>query len=216
MKSILTTLRRAPVVRSEIRHTGHLRLLSSTSSRKAHQIPPLKDKSLFKEQAYINGAWVNAQSGKTFEVHDPATGKVIGTMPEMNANDTNDAIAAASRALVSFRKTTARQRADMLRKWYNLMVENSEDLARLITWENGKPFADAKGEVGYASSFFNWFSEEATRITGDTIPASVAGNRIFTVKEPVGVCGLITPWNFPAAVRWAFINFSVLHTDLGA
>lgn len=187
-------------MRSEIRHTGHLRLLSSTSSRKAHQIPPLKDKSLFKEQAYINGAWVNAQSGKTFEVHDPATGKVIGTMPEMNANDTNDAIAAASRALVSFRKTTARQRADMLRKWYNLMVENSEDLARLITWENGKPFADAKGEVGYASSFFNWFSEEATRITGDTIPASVAGNRIFTVKEPVGVCGLITPWNFPAAM----------------
>ena len=203
MKSVLTTISRTPAVRSQIRQTNHLRLLSSTSSRKAHQIPPLKDKTLFKEQAYINGKWVNAQSGKTFEVHDPATGKAIGTMPEMNKADTDAAIKAASDALVSFRKTTARQRADLLRKWYNLMVENSEDLARLITWENGKPFADAKGEVGYASSFFNWFSEEAPRLTGDTIPATVAGNRVFTVKEPVGVCGLITPWNFPAAVGYA-------------
>lgn len=158
---------------------------------------------------------MNARSGKSFEVHDPATGKVIGTMPEMNKDDTNDAIQAASDALVSFRKTTARQRADILRKWYNLLIENSEDLARLITWENGKPFADAKGEVAYASSFFNWFSEEAPRLTGDTIPATVAGNRVFTVKEPVGVCGLITPWNFPAAVsELAALNISQALTFL--
>lgn len=200
MKSILSTVSRTPVLRSQIRSTNHLRLLSSSAARQAHQIPPLSDKTLFKEQCYINGKWVNAQSGKTFEVHDPATGKVIGTMPEMDKHDTNDAIKAASDALVSYRKTTARQRAEILRKWYNLMVENSEDLARLITWENGKPFTDSKGEVGYAASFFNWFSEEAPRLTGDTIPATVAGNRVYTIKEPVGVCGLITPWNFPAAV----------------
>ncbi|GIZ39426.1 hypothetical protein CKM354_000280900 [Cercospora kikuchii] len=200
MKSILSSVAKTPALRSQIRRTNHLRLLSSTASRNAHQVPPLADKTLFKEQCYINGQWVNARSGKSFEVHDPATGKVIGTMPEMNKDDTNDAIQAASDALVSFRKTTARQRADILRKWYNLLIENSEDLARLITWENGKPFTDAKGEVAYASSFFNWFSEEAPRLTGDTIPATVAGNRVFTVKEPVGVCGLITPWNFPAAM----------------
>jgi succinate-semialdehyde dehydrogenase/glutarate-semialdehyde dehydrogenase len=94
---------------------------------------------------------------------------------------------------VSFRKTTGRERAKMLRKWYDLMIENSEDLARLITWENGKPLADAKGEVTYAANFFEWFSEEAPRVYGDTIPATVPGNRVFTVKEPVGVAGLITP-----------------------
>jgi succinate-semialdehyde dehydrogenase/glutarate-semialdehyde dehydrogenase len=124
---------------------------------------------------------------------DPATGQVIGSCAECDADDTHAAIEAASTALSSFRKTTGRERARLLRKWYDLMVENSEDIAKLITWENGKPLADAKGEAAYAASFFEWFSEEAPRTYGDTIPATVPGNRVWTVKEPVGVCGLITP-----------------------
>lgn len=118
----------------------------------------------------------------------------------MDRADTEAAIAAAAAALPSFRKTTGRERSRMLRKWYQLMVDNADDLAKLITWENGKPLTDAKGEVAYAASFFEWFAEEAPRIYGNTIPASVPGNRVFTIKEPVGVCGLITPWNFPAAM----------------
>ncbi|KAF2151934.1 succinic semialdehyde dehydrogenase [Myriangium duriaei CBS 260.36] len=165
-----------------------------------HSIPPLNDKSLLKSQAFVNGKWVGAKSGKTFEVTDPATMKPIGTMPDFDKEDTELAIKAAEEAFVSFRKTTARERAKMLRKWYQLMMDNADDLAKLITWENGKPLADAKGEVAYAANFFEWFSEEAPRAYGDTISATVAGNRVFTIKEPVGVCGLITPWNFPAAM----------------
>jgi len=131
---------------------------------------------------------------------DPASGKLIGTCPEFDGSDTEKAIQAASEAFYTFRTTLGRERSRMLRRWHQLMVENAEDLATLITWENGKPLADAKGEVNYAASFFEWFSEEAPRIYGDTIPASVPGNRIMTLKQPVGVCGLITPWNFPAAM----------------
>ena len=131
---------------------------------------------------------------------DPSTGKLIGTCPEFDKADTEHAISVAASAFPSFRQTTARQRARWLHKWYQLMIENQEDIAKLITWENGKPMADAKGEVAYAAGFFEWFSEEAPRIDGDTITASVPGNRVFTIKEPVGVCGLITPWNFPAAM----------------
>ncbi|KAF2440628.1 succinate-semialdehyde dehydrogenase-like protein [Karstenula rhodostoma CBS 690.94] len=161
----------------------------------------LNDKSLLKEaQTYVNGEWIAAKSGKTFEVHDPATGKTIGTQPEMDRADTEAAIAAAAAAFPEWRKTTGRQRSKLLRKWYDLMTENADDLAKLITWENGKPIADAKGEVTYAANFFEWFAEEAPRTYGSTIPASVAGNRVFTINEPVGVCGLITPWNFPAAM----------------
>jgi succinate-semialdehyde dehydrogenase/glutarate-semialdehyde dehydrogenase len=124
---------------------------------------------------------------------DPASGQLIGTMPEMDRADTEAAIAAAADALPAFRKLTGRERSRMLRKWYQLMMDNAEDLARLITWENGKPMADAKGEVNYAASFYEWFAEEAPRMYGATIPASIAGNRVFTIKEPVGVVGLITP-----------------------
>ncbi|KAH7048324.1 Aldehyde/histidinol dehydrogenase [Macrophomina phaseolina] len=165
-----------------------------------HSIPPLSDKSLLKTKSYINGEWVGAASGKTFEVTDPSTGAVIATQPEMDSSDTQKAIDAAAAALPSFRKLTGRERARYLRRWYDLMIENADDLAKLITWENGKPLADAKGEVTYAANFFEWFSEEAPRVYGTTIPATVAGNRVFTVKEPVGVVGLITPWNFPAAM----------------
>ena len=143
---------------------------------------------------------MSASDSTTFEVHDPATGKKIGTCPEFNASDTEKAIVAASEAFKSFRKTLPRERARMLRKWFTLMTDNADDIARLITWENGKPLTDAKGEATYAASFLEWFSEEAPRVYGDTIGASVHGNRIVTIKQPVGVCGLITPWNFPAAM----------------
>ncbi|RDI84450.1 Serine/threonine-protein phosphatase 2B catalytic subunit [Venturia inaequalis] len=166
----------------------------------ARAIPELKDKSLFIQKAYVNGEWVGAKTGNTFEVHDPASHKLIGTMPEFDAADTENAIKAAAAALPSFRKTTGRERSRMLRKWYQLMMDNQEDLAKLITWENGKPLADSRGEVVYAAGFFEWFSEEAPRIYGDNIQASIAGNRIFTIREPIGVAGLITPWNFPAAM----------------
>lgn len=163
-------------------------------------VPKLKDPSLLKEECYINGEWTKAKSGKTFEITDPATGKVIGTNPECGKEDVENAIAAAAEAFKSFRKTTGRERSRMLRKWFQLMTDNAEDLAKLITWENGKPIADAKGEVTYASAFLEWFSEEAPRITGDVIAPTIPGNRIVTFKEPVGVCGVITPWNFPAAM----------------
>jgi len=167
----------------------------------SHNVPKLNDPSLLKTNvAYVNGEWVGAKSGKTFEVTDPSSGKLIGTAPEFDKADTQKAIDAAAAAFPSFRTKTGRERSKLLRKWYDLMVENSEDIAKLITWENGKPLADAKGEAAYAANFFEWFSEEAPRAYGDTIPASIAGNRVITIKEPVGVCGLITPWNFPAAM----------------
>jgi succinate-semialdehyde dehydrogenase/glutarate-semialdehyde dehydrogenase len=195
MQPLFRAVTSKPALRSYIQHTNRLSVLPSsrTYASMQHSVPPLNDKSLLKSQAYVNGQWVDAKSGKTFEVTDPASHKVIGTMPEMDKEDVTAAIQAAEKALVSFRKTTGRERAKMLRKWYDLMIENSEDLARLITWENGKPLADAKGEVTYAANFFEWFSEEAPRVYGDTIPATVPGNRVFTVKEPVGVAGLITP-----------------------
>ncbi|KAI1735917.1 Aldehyde/histidinol dehydrogenase [Xylaria scruposa] len=186
------------VVRSQFQRASLPLVASRLASTMA---PKLNDPSLFKtDVCYVNGEWVKAASGKTFEVHDPATGKLIGTCPEFDAKDTENAIAAAAEAFKSFRTKTGRERSKLLRKWYDLVMENSEDLARLITLENGKPFADAKGEVNYAAQFFEWFSEEAPRAYGDTIPATVPGNRVVTLKQPVGVCGLITPWNFPAAM----------------
>ncbi|KIW07334.1 uncharacterized protein PV09_02183 [Verruconis gallopava] len=191
---------RAPVRTFRIPSHKPFAIIARSYAMAGGNVPALKDPSLLKTQAYVNGEWVGAASGKTFEVHDPATGLKIATMPEMDTADVEKAIAAAAAALPSFRKTTGRERSKLLRKWYDLMMENAEDLATIITWENGKPIADARGEVTYAANFFEWFSEEAPRLYGDTIPASVAGNRVFTIKEPVGVCGLITPWNFPAAM----------------
>ena len=160
----------------------------------------LNDPSLLIQKCYVNGEFKDAASGETFEVHDPSSGEIIGKCPEFTAKDVDEAIAAAHEAFKTFRKTTGRERATMLRTWYNLMQENAADIATLITWENGKPLADAKGETAYAANFFNWFSEEAPRLYGDTIAASIPGNRAFTLRQPVGVCGLITPWNFPAAM----------------
>ncbi|KAF5689566.1 succinate-semialdehyde dehydrogenase (NADP+) [Fusarium denticulatum] len=178
-------------------------VISLMITRRASNVAPpkLKDPSLLKQDVcYVDGEWVKAGSGKTFEVHDPSTGKLIGTCPEFNSKDTQLAISAAADAFPSFCAKTGRERSKLLRAWYDQMAANAEDIAKIITWENGKPIADAKGETTYAANFLEWFSEEAPRVYGDTIPSSVPGNRVWTIKEPVGVCGLITPWNFPAAM----------------
>ncbi|TPX11929.1 uncharacterized protein E0L32_007427 [Thyridium curvatum] len=165
-----------------------------------HTVPPLKDASLLIQKCFINGEFVDAASGATFEVHDPATGKLVGTCPECDVGDTERAVAAADAAFKTFRRTTARHRSRLLRRWYDLLVDNAEDIATLIAWESGKPLADARAEAAYAASFLEWFSEEAPRVYGDTFPTSGSGQRAVTLKQPVGVCSLVTPWNFPAAM----------------
>ena len=161
---------------------------------------PMKDQNLFRQQCYINGQWLDADSGKTIEVTNPATGEVIGTIPQMGTAETRRAIEAANAAWGPWRKKTAKERANILRKWFNLMMENQEDLAILMTAEQGKPLAEARGEIAYAASFIEWFAEEAKRTYGDVIPAHQGDKRIIVTKEPIGVVGAITPWNFPAAM----------------
>ncbi len=160
----------------------------------------LKDTSLFRQQCYIDGAWCNADSGKTVEVNNPATNEVLGTIPNLGADETRRAIEAANAAWPGWRKKTAKERANILRKWFNLMLENQDDLAVLMTAEQGKPLAEAKGEVVYGASFVEWFAEEAKRVYGDTIPQHANDKRIVVIKEPIGVVAAITPWNFPNAM----------------
>ena len=160
----------------------------------------LKDPSLLKAKAYIAGQWQDAASRETFEVRNPATGRVVGTVPKMGADETRRAIEAADAAWGAWRAQPAKARAAILRKWYDLMLANADDLARIMTAEQGKPLAEAKGEIQYAASFLEWFGEEAKRVYGDTIPSPAGDKRLVVVKEPVGVCVAITPWNFPAAM----------------
>src|SRR5499427_1301685 len=160
----------------------------------------LKDPKLFRQQCHINGKWVDADSGKTVEVNNPATGEILGTVPSMGATETRRAIEAANAAWPAWRKKTAKERANILRKWFNLMMENQDDLATLMTAEQGKPLAEAKGEIAYGASFVEWFAEEAKRVYGDTIPQHQNDKRIVVVKEPIGVVAAITPWNFPNAM----------------
>jgi succinate-semialdehyde dehydrogenase/glutarate-semialdehyde dehydrogenase len=167
---------------------------------KADSALPIKDKTLFRQQCYINGQWVDADSGKTIDVTNPATGEVLGTIPNMGAAETRRAIETANAAWGPWRKKTAKERANLLRKWFNLMLENQDDLAILMTAEQGKPLAESKGEIGYAASFIEWFAEEAKRIYGDVIPAHQGDKRIVVTKEPIGVVAAITPWNFPSAM----------------
>jgi succinate-semialdehyde dehydrogenase/glutarate-semialdehyde dehydrogenase len=161
---------------------------------------PLKDKSLFRQQAYINGQWVDADSGKTVGVTNPATGEVLGTIPYMSTEETRRAIEAANASWGAWRKKTAKERSNILRKLFNLMMENQEDLAILMTAEQGKPLAESKGEIAYAASFIEWFAEEGKRTYGETIPTFASDKRLIVQKEPVGVVAAITPWNFPAAM----------------
>ncbi|WP_168789851.1 NADP-dependent succinate-semialdehyde dehydrogenase [Paraburkholderia aromaticivorans] len=160
----------------------------------------LKDPSLLKSQAYIAGEWQGADDGTTFEVKNPATGETIATVPRMGTAETRRAIDTANAAWPTWRATTAKQRAVILRKWHDLMMENADDLAKILTTEQGKPLAEAKGEIQYAASFLEWFAEEGKRVNGDTIPTPANDKRIVVTKEPIGVCAAITPWNFPAAM----------------
>ncbi|WMY12070.1 NADP-dependent succinate-semialdehyde dehydrogenase [Paraburkholderia phenoliruptrix] len=160
----------------------------------------LKDPALLKTAAYIAGEWQGADDAATLEVVNPATGEVIATVPRMGTAETRRAIAAANAAWPAWRAITAKQRAVILRKWHDLMLEHADDLALILTTEQGKPLAEAKGEIQYAASFLEWFAEEGKRVSGDTIPTPAADKRIVVTKEPVGVCAAITPWNFPAAM----------------
>ncbi|MGE8065471.1 aldehyde dehydrogenase family protein, partial [Pseudomonas sp. NPDC089569] len=160
----------------------------------------LKDTQLFRQQAFIDGAWVDADNGLTIKVNNPATGEILGTVPKMGAAETRRAIEAADKALPAWRALTAKERAGKLRRWFELMIENQEDLARLMTLEQGKPLAEAKGEIAYAASFLEWFAEEAKRVYGDVIPGHQPDKRLIVIKQPIGVTAAITPWNFPAAM----------------
>jgi len=160
----------------------------------------LKDPTLFREACYINGAWVGAGSNETIDVTNPASGELLGTIPKMGADETRQAIEAANAAYPAWRAKTAKERAAILRKWFDLMMENQEDLARMMTAEQGKPLKESMGEIVYAASFIEWFAEEGKRVYGDTIPQHAPGKRIVVTKEPIGVCAAITPWNFPAAM----------------
>ena len=160
----------------------------------------LKDPSLFRQQCYIDGAWADADDGGTIDVDNPADNSVIGTVPRMGAGETRRAIEAANDAYPDWRARTGKERAAILRRWYELVIENQEDLAVLMTTEQGKPLAESMGEIVYGASFIEWFAEEAKRIYGDTIPQHQHDKRIVVVKEPVGVVASITPWNFPNAM----------------
>ncbi|MEJ6519470.1 NADP-dependent succinate-semialdehyde dehydrogenase [Shewanella bicestrii] len=160
----------------------------------------LKDPSLLRQQCYINGQWCDAQSKETVAIANPATGAVIASVPVMGQVETQAAITAAEAALPAWRALTAKERGAKLRRWFELLNENSDDLALMMTTEQGKPLAEAKGEVTYAASFIEWFAEEAKRVYGDTIPGHQGDKRIMVIKQPVGVTAAITPWNFPAAM----------------
>ncbi|HEX8986672.1 MAG TPA: NAD-dependent succinate-semialdehyde dehydrogenase, partial [Rhodocyclaceae bacterium] len=160
----------------------------------------LKDATLLRERAYVAGDWAAADSGADFAVRNPATGEKICTVPDMGAAETRRAIAAADAAWPAWRAQTAKQRAAVMRRWFDLMVTNADDLAALMTSEQGKPLAEARGEVLYAASFVEWFAEEGKRAYGDAMPSPDPKTRIVVLKQPVGVCAAITPWNFPAAM----------------
>ncbi len=160
----------------------------------------LHDSKLFQQQAFINGQWCAADSGATLEVTNPATQQLLGTVPNMGAGETQRAIEAANQALSAWRGHTAKQRSEIMQRWYALMLAHQDDLARLMTLEQGKPLAEARGEILYAASFIQWFAEEAKRAYGDVIPSPVASSRLLVIKQPIGVCAAITPWNFPAAM----------------
>ncbi|NBA96566.1 NADP-dependent succinate-semialdehyde dehydrogenase [Pseudomonas sp. R5(2019)] len=160
----------------------------------------LNDPQLFRQQAYIDGAWVDADNGQTLKVNNPATGEIIGGVPKMGAAETRRAIEAADKALPAWRALTAKERANKLRKWFELMMDNQEDLARLMTLEQGKPLTESRGEIAYAASFLEWFGEEAKRVYGDMIPGHQVDKRLMVLKQPIGVTAAITPWNFPSAM----------------
>ena len=158
----------------------------------------LKDPSLLKTDALINGQWVKGSS--RFEINDPATGAKLADVANLGAAEAEQAIAAANAALPAWRGKTSKERSVLLRKWYDLLMTNVEDLGRIMTAEQGKPFAEAKGEVMYGASFVEWYAEEAKRVNGETLPQFDNTRRLIVIKQPIGVCAAITPWNFPLAM----------------
>lgn len=183
--------------RYTILHCNNSNYYYSTSSNlQTH----LKDKSLFRDKAYVNGKWVSSSHSKTFFVTNKATGEKIASVPDMHQADTKNAIQAAHDAWDSWKKKEAKYRSQLLRNWFNLLKEHENDLATILTYEQGKPLAEAKGEIAYGASFFEWFAEEAKRVYGETIPAPAPNKRLLVLKQPVGVAALITPWNFPNAM----------------
>ena len=164
----------------------------------SHPISQLADPALLKTAAYINGAWINGEG--TFDVHDPATGKTIASVANLTQQAAGVAIDAANKAWPLWRDKTAKERAAILMEWYRLQMLHADDLARIMTAEQGKPLAEAKGEVAYGASFVEWFAEEGRRIYGETIPSTDQNRRLLVLKQPIGVCAAITPWNFPIAM----------------
>ncbi|HDQ4608401.1 NADP-dependent succinate-semialdehyde dehydrogenase [Pseudomonas aeruginosa] len=161
---------------------------------------PLSNPILFRQQAFIDGAWVDAHNGQIINVNNPATGEIIGSVPRMGAVETRRAIEAADRALPAWRALTAKERALKLRRWFELMMVHQEELAQLITMEQGKPLGEARGEIAYAASYIEWFAEEGKRVYGDIIPGHQPDKRLLVLKQPIGVTAAITPWNFPSAM----------------
>ncbi len=175
-------------------------MMQNTATKPASVAAELKDPRLFREACYVDGQWVKGNSNQTISVDNPATGEIIGRVPKLSGPETRQAIEAANRAFPAWSKKTAKERAAVLRRWFDLMMANQEDLARLMTLEEGKPLAESRGEVAYAAAFLEWFGEEAKRIYGDTIPQHQADKRIVVIKQPIGVVACITPWNFPLAM----------------
>jgi succinate-semialdehyde dehydrogenase/glutarate-semialdehyde dehydrogenase len=160
----------------------------------------LKDPELLRQQCYIDGAWVDADNGATLDVTNPATGELVARVPKMGAAETRRAIEAAERAWPAWKRKTAKERSAILRRWFELMMAAQDDLAAILTAEQGKPLAEAKGEIAYGASYFEWYAEEAKRVYGDTIPTHQGDKRVVVLKDPIGVCAAVTPWNFPNAM----------------
>ena len=160
----------------------------------------LNDSTLLRTQAYIDGQWLDADDGRTLSVTNPATGEALAEVASMGAAETRRAIEAAEEALPDWRARSAKSRAQVLRKWFDLLMENQEDLAQLMTAEQGKPLTESRGEVAYGASFLEWFAEEGKRVYGDVIPAARPDQRLLTLRQPIGVVAAITPWNFPNAM----------------
>ena len=170
----------------------------------------LDDISLMKTACLIDGQWSSADAGQTFPVINPATGGMIAKVPDCGTDETRRAIDAAIRAFPEWRAKPAKERSGILRRWFDLIASNGEDLARLMTGEQGKPLAEARGEIAYGASFVEWFAEEAKRVYGDVIPAPANDRRYIVIRQPVGVVAAITPWNFFMTARFAHLPFEFL------
>ena len=172
-----------------------------TDTRNETQLTiPLKDERLFRQKCFLDGQWISAADGDVSQVKNPADGSVLGTVPSLGAGETRRAVAAAERALEGWRACPAKERSDLMQRWASLCLENRDDLATIMTLEQGKPLAESKAEITYGTSFIQWFAEEARRVYGDVIPSNRGDQRIVVLKQPVGVVAAITPWNFPNAM----------------